>query len=344
MRWVIEGDSLPRGGERTCGSDFRNVPQGVCVPGKWHGLKYDGRFIRHDFSFESTQPSFCAPAFLSWGVAGGAASLGPAWGPVPQPGYNLPPASRAVIERLGSLAQLPAGTWKMRVGDIAHGEAMNLDESGWQAVAAGAKTTTDAVWFRQTLQVPDTLNGYDLTGARIWFQFHANANGPIPEILYFNGRRVAMGEDMEPIVLLDDARPGDKVVIAVKLLETVDIKTFRGATLRIDFPENRPNPEDLREEFLSAAVLVPVLRPAIAAKSDTLNGAIGIVDVAALDTAELRGGAARPGTGQVRRSLKTAQGQLEALRPLLETATFHQTAIRTLMPHGCGRGQKRSTW
>ena len=78
--------------------------------------------------------------------------------------------------------------------------------------------STSAVWFRQTIQVPATLNGYDLTGARIWFQFHADANGPMPEILYFNGRRVAMGEDLEPVVLFDDARPGDKVVVAVKLL------------------------------------------------------------------------------------------------------------------------------
>ena len=88
----------------------------------------------------------------------------------------------------------------------------------------------------------------------------------MPEILYFNGRRVAMGDDLEPIVLFDDARPGDKVSVAVKLLHTVDTKNFRGATLRIDFPESRPNPEDLRQEFLSASVLHPsASRPAIAA-------------------------------------------------------------------------------
>ena len=92
------------------------------------------------------------------------------------------------------------------------------------------------MWFRQTYQVPETLNGYDLTGASIWFQFHADANGPMPEILYFNGRRVALGEDLEPIVLFDHAKPGDKVSVAVKLLHTVDMKNFRGATLRIDFP------------------------------------------------------------------------------------------------------------
>ena len=123
------------------------------------------------------------------------------------------------------------------------------------------KAPNDAVWFRQTYTIPETLGGYDLTGARIWFQFHADANGPMPEILYFNGRRVALGDDLEPVVLFDSAKPGEKVTVAVKLLHTVDKKTIRGATLKIDFPENRPNPEDLREEFLSAAVLVPSLAP-----------------------------------------------------------------------------------
>ena len=133
------------------------------------------------------------------------------------------------------------------------------------------------------IQIPATLNGYDLTGARIWFQFHANANGPMPEILYFNGRRVALGDDLEPVVLFDDAKPGDKVTVAVKLLHTVDTKTFRGATLKIDFPETRPNPEDLRLEFLSAALLVPALAPNDAAQMTTLNGAIAAVDLKALD-------------------------------------------------------------
>ncbi len=106
----------------------------------------------------------------------------------------------------------------------------DLDDSAWQPIAPGAEAPNEAVWFRQTYEVPATLNGYDLTGARIWFQFHADANGPMPEILYFNGRRVALGDDLEPIVLFDNAKPGDKVTVAVKLLHTVDKKTFRGAT------------------------------------------------------------------------------------------------------------------
>jgi alpha-mannosidase len=237
-------------------------------------------------------------------------------GPVSQPGANLPPESRAVIARLSSLSQLPEGTWKVHGGDLAHGEAVDLDESNWQAAVVGDKEPNESVWFRQTFQVPDTLNGYDLTGSRIWFQFHAYANGPMPEILYFNGRRVSLGEDLEPIVLLDDARPGDKVVIAVKLLQTVDTKTFRGATLRIGFAERRPNPDDLSREFLSAAVLLPSLAPGDSGKLDTLNAAIRAVDLAALDAKD---------QGKFDASLKAAQSRLEVLRPLLETATFHLT-------------------
>ena len=81
----------------------------------------------------------------------------------------------------------------------------------------------------------------------------------MPEIVYFNGRRVALGDDLEPIVLFDDAKPGDRVLVAVKLLATVDKKRFRGAPMKIDFSATRPNPEDERKEFISAALLVPSL-------------------------------------------------------------------------------------
>jgi alpha-mannosidase len=229
---------------------------------------------------------------------------------------SLQPESQAVIARLSELPGLPDGAWKMHAGDLAHGEAVHLDDSAWETIAPGQSAANEAVWFRQTYEVPATLNGYDLTGSRVWFQFHAEANGPMPEILYFNGRRVALGDDLEPIVLFDDAKPGDKVTVAVKLLHTVDKKNFRGATLRIDFPENRPNPEDLRVEFLSAALLVPSLAPGDASKMETLNDAIKTVDLNALSSHD---------QAKFDASLTAAHEKLEALRPLLQQATFHLT-------------------
>jgi alpha-mannosidase len=36
----------------------------------------------------------------------------------------------------------------------------------------------------------------------VWFDFQDDANGPAMEIVYFNGRRVAMGDDLEPFFLM----------------------------------------------------------------------------------------------------------------------------------------------
>jgi alpha-mannosidase len=237
---------------------------------------------------------------------------------------NLKPEAQTVIARLSTISNLPDGTWKMHSGDLAHGEAVKLDETSWQTIAPRSEAPNDALWFRQTYTVP--VSGYDLSGARIWFQFHAEANGPMPEILYFNGRRVALGDDLEPVVLFDEAKPGDKITVAIKLLHTVDKKTFRGATLRIEFPESRPNPEDLRLEFLSAALLVPSLAPGDASQIATLNDSIRAVDISALDAAASPDAAARAQAQQkFDSSLRAAHQKLEALKPLLETATFHLT-------------------
>jgi alpha-mannosidase len=230
---------------------------------------------------------------------------------------KLPAESQEVITRLTLLGQLPDGAWKMHSGDVAHAEDANLDESGWDAMKVPDKAPNETVWFRQTYTVPETLYGYDLTGARIWFQFHAYANGPMPEILYFNGRRVALGDDLEPVVLFDNAKPGEKVTVALKLLHTVDAKNIRGATLNIHFPEGRPNPEDLRVEFLSGAVLIPTLaKGADAAPMQTLNEAIGAVDLKALDAKD---------QAKLDASLKASQSKLEALLPLMQTMTWHLT-------------------
>jgi alpha-mannosidase len=238
------------------------------------------------------------------------------------PGTKLDASAQAVIARLGTLKELPDGQWKMHAGDLAHGEALKLNESDWTAVAPATmetpvgKLSNDALWFRQRVVVPKTLNGYDLTGARIWFQFRAWVNGQIPEILYFNGRRVAMGDDLEPTILLDSAKPGDEVVVAIKLLHTEDQKTFAGGFFRIEFPSERPSPEALREEFQSAALLVPSLSGNDLKQMGILNSAIDKVDLKSLDAGDQKIFDA---------SLIAARGELEALRPLLQTATLHLT-------------------
>ena len=146
--------------------------------------------------------------------------------------HSLPESSQTVIARLDSFSRLPPGEWRFHAGDVPHGEEVNLDDHGWPVATRGTHAGFDAIWYRRWIEVPKNFNGYDLTGARIWFRFQAYANGPTPQIIYFNGRRVALGDDLEPVVLFDKARPTDKVLVAVKLLRTVDEKTFIGADLK----------------------------------------------------------------------------------------------------------------
>ena len=232
------------------------------------------------------------------------------------------------LNRIGQLAMLPAGEWQFHAGDLPHGESVAANGPGWTTVGPRTDAPKEAVWYRRTVEVPKTLHGYDISGSRIWFQFHADANGPMPQIIYFNGRRVALGDDLEPIVLFDGAKPGEKVDVAVKLLQTVDDKRFRGATLRVELPSSlhegtaragaaaRPNPEDIRVEAIAAANLLPAVTPAHPELLPRLQEAIAAIDDKALDAGN------QPAFDA---SLRKAQTMLDALRPDLEEAKITLT-------------------
>jgi alpha-mannosidase len=229
---------------------------------------------------------------------------------------NLTPNAIEKLHTLETLNSLPAAEWRFHDGDLAHGESTALDDFAWPTVAAPSKAPKDAVWYRRTIEVPKTLHGYDITGSRVWFQFRAEANGPMPEIIYFNGRRVALGDDLEPIILFEPAKPGDKILVAVKLLHTVDEKSFRGVTLRIepiaDAATNaRPNPDDVRIQCIAAANLLPNLATPRRDLLPKIEEAIAAIDTQALAAADQAG---------FDKSLLHAQAILATLHPVLAQA------------------------
>lgn len=234
---------------------------------------------------------------------------------------NLSPAAIAKLHTLEMLNSLPAGEWRFHAGDVPHGESPLLDDSIWPLAKPRSKAPTDAVWYRRVIEVPKTLNGYDITGSRIWFQFRADANGPMPEIVYFNGRRVALGDDLEPIVLFDPAKPGDKILVAVKLLHTVDEKTFAGVNLKIEPNPSatgtaaRPNPEDIRIQCIAAANILPALptpRKDLLPKVEGAVAAINIKALAAGDQSAFDAG------------LRKSQEILTTLHPVLAAAIIDE--------------------
>ncbi len=231
-----------------------------------------------------------------------------------QPALNA--AQKTTLEQLHALETLPDGPWRFHAGDVPHGESPSLDDSSWQQVNARSTAPKEAVWYRRTIEIPKTLHGYDLTGVDVGFRFRAFANGPMPEILYFDGRRVALGDDLEGVELFHNAKPGDKVLVAVKLLPTVDVKHFYDVEMKVTFAPNRPNPETLGDELLTAAYLIPSLAPGSAADMKTLSDALAQVNTQALSSGN---------QGQFDASLRQSAATLEALKPTLRKADWHLT-------------------
>jgi alpha-mannosidase len=225
---------------------------------------------------------------------------------------NLSPEALAKLHTLETLNALPGGEWRFHAGDLAHGESISVDDSSWPLVKPGQVAPNEAVWYRREIEVPKTLSGYDISGARVWFQFNADANGPMPEIIYFNGRRVALGDDLEPIVLFEPAKPGEKVLVAVKLLHTVDTKRFEGVNLKVEPGNNtRINPDDVRVECLAAANLLPASPTPRRDLLPKVEEAVADIDTQALADGEQK---------KFDRSLEKAQAVLDTLHAVMQEA------------------------
>src|SRR3984957_435753 len=217
----------------------------------------------------------------------------------------LPPQSQALLDKLASLSSLPKPDWRYHTGDLQHGESPSLDDRSWQP--ATGTLPGEALWLRARIEVPKDLNGYNLTGTQISFRLRVDANGPVTQIVYFNGRRVALGTDLEPIMLFPDAHPGDKVLVAVKLSHSEVEKQFSGSELNIQFAANRPNPEDVREESVAASLLLPALGEGGSDTSQKLQSFIQNVSLSALSSSNQKA---------FDDSLLQAQEGLMTLRPI----------------------------
>ena len=119
----------------------------------------------------------------------------------------------------------------------------------WTVAKPEATYPEQALWFRQWVEVPKKSR---------WLRPHRHAHlvplkpghrSAAPDHLLQRSPGRYAGDDLEPIVLFDRARPGDRVLIAVKLMATVDRKHFNGSPMTISFSNDRPSPQDVGEEL-----------------------------------------------------------------------------------------------
>jgi alpha-mannosidase len=221
--------------------------------------------------------------------------------------------SRMVIDRLSKLGELSVQGWRYHDGDVEGARSINFDDSSWQEVQLPSRTqTTDVIWLRKKIVVPNSIGGYSLTGARLWIRSYSSDTLAV----FFNGERVAAGESMEPLVLFSSAKPGDTLQVAFRYSSTPRSKNLPAVQVHIDFAPNRPNPQDAYAEFVSAALLIPDMSGNVSGDTATLDKAIQEVDVSALDAND---------QNRFDASLSKALQDIEPLRPTLQKANLHLT-------------------
>ena len=226
---------------------------------------------------------------------------------------TLSPPAQAVMARLSKLDSMSINDWRFHIGDLAHGEAIDLDDAAWQVIHTPFQSDSkDTVWFRTWVQIPKTLDGYDLTGARTWIESLRDNYAAV----YVNGQRVSSGADAEPLVLSSGATPGGRTLVAIRLDKSDEGQSLDPQSVYFDAPTGRPDPHDIYTECVSAALLIPSLASDVPAERARLEKALADVDMNALSRGDQQG---------FDRSLRQAQQDLQALRPLLQTATFHLT-------------------
>jgi alpha-mannosidase len=225
---------------------------------------------------------------------------------------SLSPQSQAIVERLAHVGTLSLGDVRYFAGQNANGASVSLDDSSWQTIQLPYKAATDPIWLRKWIEIPKTIDGYDLSGAKIWLREPTRGNVAV----FLNGQRAASGEDMEPLILFSSAQSGDKALLAIQFQKATNPRNLRGMELHTEFAPNRPDPHGLRDEFLSAALLLPALAPDPDAAKRVLEQAVASVDLKALDVADQQTFDA---------SDRKAQSVLDTQKSILQQATFHLT-------------------
>ena len=213
----------------------------------------------------------------------------------------------AVLARLESMIVLPLQQWSAHA-DLPHGEDPSLDDSAWTKVTLSGgrgrqgQTAGTMAWYRATFTVPETAGGKDLHGARLKIMPRFSNDGRV----FVNGGLVAQGEGrtLDPILLTDQAAPGQKFAIAVKVPFHAAAGRFQGAQIQVEYP-GQTDPGTLRSEIQAAEVLLDGSPTAAAEHQSQLDNAVKAIDLAALDRGDQAG---------FSRSLEAAAHALQPLK------------------------------
>ncbi len=132
-----------------------------------------------------------------------------------------PPADpyKPVLDRLQAITTMPLDSWKVIGSDLPHGETPSGSLAEAKPVALKQNFQLP-VWLYKSVEVPPALNGYSVSGSRVALNLNIGGNTGILISVFVNGNMVARGDQdsQVPIAVTQSAQPGQKLLIAVRVL------------------------------------------------------------------------------------------------------------------------------
>jgi alpha-mannosidase len=192
------------------------------------------------------------------------------------------------VARLDAMTVLPIMSWRTHEADIPHGEDPMLDDSEWKSETVPYSTGRDAnvnsgpdrAWYRAKIEVPATLGGRDIRGARLRLAVRFSKDGRI----FVNSGLVAQGDGrtLDPVLLTNKATAGQVFFIAIKVPFHEEQGRFLGARIIVDHPD-QPDPGVLRTEIQTAEAGISGFPSSIEEHERQLDKAVQDIDFTALD-------------------------------------------------------------
>ena len=221
---------------------------------------------------------------------------------------------KPLIDRLESIVTLPLDEWRYHA-EVAQPVDSSLDDKGWPVVKSREAWKTGPRVMRRRIEMPATLNGYSLRGARVRLDLSVDSSDFVMVTVFSNGAMVSRtdADTLQPIVLTENAQPGDTFLVAIRIQAGETDTRISASRLLITPPASRPDPGILREEILAAQPMVAAIPEGRAEHEAILEDASKSVDLNALD---------RGDQAAFDESLRKAQSKLQALTPWLKQFTI----------------------
>ncbi|MDO8587800.1 MAG: glycoside hydrolase family 38 C-terminal domain-containing protein [Armatimonadota bacterium] len=185
---------------------------------------------------------------------------------------------QAFLTKIGSYSSEPIGEWRHTDQNPPAAEQPGFDDSGWKTGKAEFEWgNTKIGWARTRITLPKQLSGFAIDGAKVVLRMSVDDDGEV----YVDGKLVQKFHwDEGYATLTEDARPGQTMLVAVKILNTGGPGRVMSAGLQIDngiVSTARRLSEDykLSERLLNSNLLPagPDYRKALAACNQAIDQA-----------------------------------------------------------------------